>query len=123
MGVKTRRHRTHNISQRNRILLACRAIESGHKTIIAEFEMRCLRAFKPWEIAKIGTGNKTRIVDLETSWQQIGHKQTRLPFLQIVDFQNNNIALILIDPGDIGRLAIKRIISALDVETFSTRRQ
>lgn len=123
MGVKTRRHRTHHISERDRLLLACGAVESSHKTIIAEFEVGRLRAFKPWEIAKISTGNKARIVDLETSWQQIGHKQTRLPFLQVVDFQNNNIALILIDPGDIGRLAIKRIISTLDVETFSTRRQ
>ncbi len=82
--------------------------------------MRCLCAFKPWEIAKIGTRNKARIVDLETSWQQIGHKQTRLPLLQIVDFQNNHVAFILIDACNIGRFAIERIVSALDVETLTT---
>ena len=123
MGVDARRHRAHDIGERDRPVAPSVAVEGGDEAVVAEFEMRRLGLLQPGEAGEIGAGDEARIVDLEAGRQQVGDQHARRPVVVLVDLEHDDEALVLRHLGDIGLAAVERVVGALDGEAVAAGRQ
>ena len=114
------RHRAHHVGDPEHRRVLGSALERRAEAVVAEFRVRRLvGVLDPGQRAGLARRDQPRIVDLETGRQIIGDQHAAELRLVSVIFSTTDEALVLLGLGRIGRLAVERVIVALDLEALS----
>src|SRR3546814_5305001 len=76
----------------------------------------------PFEVCKLGTVDEARIVDFEARRQQVLDEDARRPVIRLRDRQHHDITLVLPGLGDIRRLSVHGVVTAIDGKAIAAGR-
>ena len=74
------------------------------------------RVGNPVERTGLAGGDQARIVDLEAGRQVVGNDHAAELRLRLGHLQHHDKALVLLGLARVGRFAVKRVVTALDLE-------